>query len=68
MMKDVEAVNRTDGTVLFDDGTMTYVDSWYDDSGDECAQEDATFCVIEDAQTGGYWNVNLTQFEKANVQ
>jgi hypothetical protein len=50
-----------------------------DDSGDDCAPEDATFCVIEDINyggywvgtgwvLGGYWNVNLTQFEKANVQ
>ena len=67
-MKDVEAINRTDGTVLFDDGTMMHVDNWYDDSGDDCAPEDATFCVIEDEQTGGDWNVDLTQFEKENVQ
>ncbi len=26
-MKDVEAINRNDGTVLFDDGTMMYVDA-----------------------------------------
>ena len=68
MMKDVDAINRNDGTVLFDDGTMMHVDDWYDDSGDECNPKDATFCVIEDEQIGGYWNVDLTQFEKANVQ
>ncbi len=67
-MKDVEAINCTEGIVLFDDGTMMYVDNWYDDSGDDCDPSDATFCVIEDVQTGGYWNVNLTQFEKVNVQ
>ena len=67
-MKDVEAINREEGTALFDDGTMMYVDTWYDDSGDDCEPEDASFCVIKDIHTGGYWNVDLSKFEKTRTQ
>lgn len=66
--KDVEAINREEGIALFDDGTMMYVDDWYDDSGDECAPKDASFCVIRDDETWGYWNVDLSKFEKARTQ
>jgi len=64
MTKEVEAIHRQDGIALFTDGTMMHIDNWYDDSGDDCAPEDATFCVFEDIRTGGYWNVDLTQFER----
>ncbi len=67
-MKDVEAINRTDGTALFNDGTMMYVDDFYDDSGDECDPEDASFCVIKDDDLQKYWSVDLSKFERTKTQ
>ena len=65
-MKDVEAINRNDGTVLFDDGTMMHVDDWYDDSGDDCTPEDASFCVARDGDQ--YWSIDLSKFERTETQ
>ncbi len=65
-MKDVEAINRADGTALFDDGTMMDIDDWYDDSGDSCEPEDASFCVARERDR--YWSIDLSKFERTETQ
>jgi hypothetical protein len=65
-MKQVEAINRQDGIALFDDGTCCYIDDWYDDSGDTCVPEDATFCVARDGFD--YWSIDLSKFERTVTQ
>jgi hypothetical protein len=65
-MKDVEAVNRAIGICLFDDGSSVEVDSWWDDSGDECKPKDATFAVARERDR--YWSIDLSKFERTPTQ
>lgn len=65
-MKDVEAINRAEGICLFDDGSSMEVDSWWDDSGDECEPEDAAFAVARERDR--YWSIDLSKFERTPTQ
>lgn len=61
-VKDVEAVHRENGIALFNDGTTAEIIDWYDDSGDYCEPEDATFCVARDGFD--YWSIDLSNRAK----
>lgn len=67
VMKDVEAVHRQKGIVLFDDGTTMKVADWYDDSGDICGPDDATFAVCGNIRSG-FWTIDLSKFERMKKQ
>jgi hypothetical protein len=66
-VKDVEAVHRENGIALFNDGTTAEIIDWYDDSGDYCEPEDASFAIVGDIRTG-YWTIDLSKFEKVKTQ
>ena len=45
---------------------LTAIDDWYDDSGDDCTPEDASFCVAREGDQ--YWSIDLSKFERTEKQ
>lgn len=44
-MTDIEAVNRNEGLALLNDGSVISIDTWQDESGDECDPAQAAFAI-----------------------
>jgi hypothetical protein len=58
----VIAIHRDLELAHFDDGTTMSITDWYDDSGDECEIEDATFAITR--YRDKYVSIDLKHFPK----
>lgn len=63
---DVIAIHRGLELAHFDDGTTMSITDWYDDSGDECEIEDATFATAR--YRDKYVSIDLRHFPKGLEQ